>query len=150
MFVKQGTIIVAIDGSEHALDALKYAIIEAKAFGDKLILVNAQAKIDPFLEKQFNNQDNLQQHYEQQGKRLLASAIELLKTTDLKYEAKIRVGVPSIEITNEAKEQQARCIVLGSRGLGQTLGNVLGSVSYSVIHLATCPITIVPSKEIKL
>jgi len=148
--MKQGTIIVAIDGSEHALDALKYAIIEAEAFGDNIILVNAQPKIDEFLQKQLNNKDNVKQHYEQQGMRFLESAVELLKTTNVNYETKIRVGVPSIEITSEAKEQQARCIILGSRGLGQALGNVLGSVSYSVIHLATCPITIVPSKEIKL
>lgn len=148
--MKQGTIIVAIDGSEHALDALKYAIIEAKAFGDKIILVNAQPKLDQVLQKQFEIEDHLKQHYEQQGNRFLKSAIELLKTTNLEFETKIRVGVPSIEISNEAKEQQARCIILGSRGLGQALGNVLGSVSYSVIHIATCPVTIVPSKEIKL
>lgn len=148
--MKQGTIVVAIDGSEHALGALEYAITEAEAFGDKIILVNAQPKIDEVLQKQLNNEDNLNNYYETQGQRFLQSAIELLETTTIDFETKIRVGVPSIEISSEAKEQQARCIILGSRGLGQALGNVLGSVSYSVMHLAPCPITIVPSKEIKL
>lgn len=146
----KGTIIVAIDGSEHALKALDYAIQTAEAFSDTIVLINAQPKIDQYMQKQFKSEEDVQQYYQETGTKILADAVAKLSETSIDFEAKVRVGVPSIEISNEAKERQARCIILGSRGLGQALGNVLGSVSYSLIHLATCPVTIVPAKEIKL
>lgn len=60
------------------------------------------------------------------------------------FETKVRIGIATIEITSEAKEQGARMIVIGTRGNGPVVSAVLGSVTYGVLHLASCPVTIVP------
>jgi nucleotide-binding universal stress UspA family protein len=47
-------------------------------------------------------------------------------------------GDPATTILRVAKEQGVGMIVLGSRGLGDAKGLLLGSVSHKVAHLAPC------------
>ncbi|MGO4886466.1 universal stress protein [Anaerobacillus sp. MEB173] len=74
----------------------------------------------------------------------LQAAISLAEKESLPFQTKIRYGVPSIEISSEANEGNYRCVILGSRGMGPVLSK-FGSVSYGVLHLARCPVTIIPA-----
>ncbi|WP_096198915.1 universal stress protein [Bacillus sp. FJAT-45350] len=141
------TIVVPVDGSSYALHAVHYAVTMAKAFGDHIILLNVQPKYDTYKASKLFNNANIQQVQEEEGTTALKEAASILDAEQMSYEKKIRVGIPSIEISSEAKSVDARCIIMGSKGMGPIVSKVLGSVSYGVSHLASCPLTIVPSNE---
>jgi nucleotide-binding universal stress UspA family protein len=50
----------------------------------------------------------------------------------------VKRGQPARTIVSTAEEVQADAIVLGSRGLGDVSGLLLGSVSHKVASLAKC------------
>lgn len=137
-------IVVPIDGSSDALLALKYAVEHAKAFQDKIILLNVQSNVDYETLNEYISKAQLQSMQEDKAKKIFADATQILEQHSVQYETKVRTGVPSIEISQEAKEQNARAIIMGTRGMGPALSNALGSVSYSLTHLTPCPLTLVP------
>ncbi|WP_274427196.1 universal stress protein [Chelativorans sp. YIM 93263] len=55
----------------------------------------------------------------------------------------VKNGPPARTIVKFAKEREADLIVLGSRGLGDREGYLLGSVSHKVTSLAACPVLVV-------
>jgi len=44
---------------------------------------------------------------------------------------------------DEATESQASLIVIGSRGLSDLIGMVVGSTTHKVLHLGTLPVLVV-------
>ena len=46
-------------------------------------------------------------------------------------------------ITEEAADEKAGLIIMGTRGMGTVRRTLLGSVSDYVIHHATCPVLVV-------
>ena len=55
----------------------------------------------------------------------------------------VAIGHPAREIVEHARAVDADLIVIGSRGLSEIAGLLLGSVSESVLRLAPCPVTVV-------
>lgn len=123
------TILVPVDGSIASLEAIKFAITMAKAYGDQIKVVN------------------IQQSHKILGESIINDAETVLKKEDIPYSSMIRIGTPpSIEIISEAKDDAVRCIVMGSKGSGNSSKN-LGSVSSAVLKISPCPVVIVPSSE---
>ncbi len=56
-----------------------------------------------------------------------------------KIKRAVTSGHPAEAIVAVAKKENADLIVLGTRGLSDIKGIVVGSVSHQVMHLATCP-----------
>jgi nucleotide-binding universal stress UspA family protein len=52
-------------------------------------------------------------------------------------------GNATREILQLANEISADIIVMGSRGLSDFAGLVMGSVAHKVLHLARCPVLVV-------
>ena len=61
--------------------------------------------------------------------------------------AHLRLGRPDVEIVALAEEIGAGLIVIGSRGLGGIRRAPMGSVSYSVLRHAHCPVLVVRRGE---
>lgn len=118
-------IIVPIDGSKLAEKALSFAITMAKAYEDQITLLN------------------IQPNHQILGESVIAEAAALLEEAGVPYSTKIRVGTPSIEIITEAKDNNVRCIVMGSKGAGNSARN-LGSVSQATLVMVPCPIMFIP------
>lgn len=85
------------------------------------------------------------------GRRGAAEALEaghlILDPLIPQVEEQIRSGLPADEIVAAARELAADLIVMGSRGWGEVRAVLLGSVSERVLHLAHCPVLIVPPGE---
>jgi nucleotide-binding universal stress UspA family protein len=55
------------------------------------------------------------------------------------------VGVrPAHEIAKIARESEADLVVVGTRGRSAVVGVLLGSVAYRLLHLAPCPVLVIP------
>lgn len=137
------TYIVPFDGSDYAQQALTFALNTAND-NDRFILLNVQTKKEHRLLEEISEED-LNNYFEDEGQKILAKADEIITKHNKKVDKVVRKGYPSLEISNAAKDYNAYAIIMGSRGLSPSVGNALGSVTYGVIHLAPCPITIVPN-----
>jgi nucleotide-binding universal stress UspA family protein len=54
---------------------------------------------------------------------------------------------PAHEVVEAAQEVDADLIVVGSRGLGAISGLLLGSVAHRLLHIAPCPVLVVPAER---
>jgi nucleotide-binding universal stress UspA family protein len=147
-------ILVPFDGSAHAKEALRVAIDMAKAFKEKIVLLNVQPSFETPHTKRFFSLDQINDFRLQTAGEVLQAGEDILKKSGVEFMTKTRVGDAREEICKEASADSAeggvcqvlgmRFIVMGSRGLNPLLGSVLGSVSTGVLHHAPCPVTIVP------
>jgi nucleotide-binding universal stress UspA family protein len=147
-------ILVPFDGSANATEALRMAIEMAKAFKEKIVLLNVQPSFETPNIKRFFNQGQIDDYRVQMAGEALQSGEDVLKQSGVEFITKTRVGDPREQICREAsadsaegavcKDRGMRLIVMGSRGLNALVGSVLGSVSMGVLHHAPCPVTIVP------
>lgn len=140
----ENTIIVPVDGSDHSRRALKFAVHIAKGLQAKIIVLNVQLSLNTRNVKRFISPDQIQEYQEGEAQDAINKVLDIVEAQDLEVVTKYRVGLPDAEICKEAEEEQATLIVMGTRGLGAFKRNILGSVSYSVVHEAPCPVTVVP------
>jgi nucleotide-binding universal stress UspA family protein len=147
-------ILVPFDGSDNAKEALRAAIEMAKAFNEKIVLLNVQPSYETPHTKRFFSQNQIDEYRNQMADEAIRPGEEILKQSGCRFITKLRVGDAREQICMEAqtdnmegaacKDLGMRLIVMGSRGLNAVLGSVLGSVSMGVLHNAPCPVTIVP------
>jgi nucleotide-binding universal stress UspA family protein len=65
------------------------------------------------------------------------------KSEDIQITSKLSEGRPADVIIAEAEDKDVDLIVMGSRGLGDITGRVLGSVSNQVVQESKIPVYIV-------
>jgi nucleotide-binding universal stress UspA family protein len=134
-------IVVGIDGSSAAQEALEWAIDEARR-RDAVVEV-VYAWHEPFV----MGYDYLGEHdadtFAAEAENIIDAAIAAVDTTGVTIEHKVIPGRPSQVLVEEAKG--AALLVVGSRGRGGFSGLLLGSVSQQASHHAPCPIVIIPA-----
>ena len=136
-------ILVAVDGSEYSKKALEFACELARKFDGSLHIVHvpqgsAADRVMVLGGASIMSHAGREQ-IEKAGRTLIEAAREIAEeklpgnvTTEL------RGGDPAAEIVASAKEKNSDCVVIGSRGLGDFGGLLLGSVSHKVNHAAPC------------
>jgi nucleotide-binding universal stress UspA family protein len=129
--------LVPMDGSECALRALKFA---AKSRDATLHVLNVQPSLPS---SRFVSKKMIAEHQERGAQEALAPARALLKRLKVNASVHTAIGDPAATIAEFAKKHRCTAIVMGSRGQGRIAGLVLGSVAAKVIHLASCPVTVV-------
>ncbi len=129
--------LVCVDGSDHAMKALNYALSLAEKMGSRMALLNVQ---EPRLHK--TSPDVAMEL----GGRVLIESLGAVAKRKLAAERRLEFGVPSDVIVDMAEKGNHDLIVLGSRGLGAVKRFLLGSVSDDVSYKAKCSVLIVPAK----
>lgn len=128
------TWLVAIDGSEHSLEAAK-AILKLSFIPNEVIhLVNVQ----PWL-----NKEVAQSELKRLGWEATTQTRELLNDNNISWCLHIIMGESAESIVALAQRLGCKGIVIGSKGLGATKALLLGSVAYQVIHLSTISVLVV-------
>lgn len=158
-------ILSTTDGSKHACKALELAADLAAKYGAKLIVMNVMghgkvpqelahmaevehvadpAPVDDTPARAPIPRGGLRSNSDPQihafiSDRLLEDAVDMAKTRGVKDIHKIvEDGDPTSRILETAQKQNVDMIVMGSRGLGNLEGLLLGSVSQKVNHLSKC------------
>lgn len=129
----QNSLIVGIDGSEHSLRALEWAVAEAAYHGVPLRLVHA----------------TLWDRYEREtlpdsaAEDVVSSASQRVARTDPTVEVSTAT-VPTSPIAALLQEgESAFAVVVGTRGRGGIAGMLLGSTSLEVAAHSKCPVIVV-------
>ena len=142
-------ILIAVDGSENALEAVRHAIKLCSANARiRLHLLNAQPPL-PLAVSSFVTQDVIQSFHQEEGRKCLQAARALLDQEKIAYEAHIAVGDVADSIIAYVIDRNCDHILMGTRGLSSLPGLLLGSVATRVLHLAEVPVTLIPRKRRK-
>jgi nucleotide-binding universal stress UspA family protein len=136
------SILVAIDGSDHAAKALAAAASIAAMSGAKLAIVTVpQPAVEPVLVGYTTVPVPIsREELESQGLRLLDEAEKSLPETVALLPSKVLFGDPAHAVVDEAAQIGADLIVLGRRGLGRLSGLLVGSTTTKVSQLAPCAV----------
>lgn len=141
-------ILVAVDGSDRALAALELAVGIQKKFGSEL-LVLCVYRHHSLLEASMSMvRPEDPEILDDSMREFAGEVVEKAKDFATEHGAEdlrgyIKSGPPARTIVGFAKNKNADLIVLGSRGVGDIEGYLLGSVSHKVTSLAECPVLVV-------
>lgn len=145
--VASSRIVVGVDGSAPARDAIRWATREAIRRGAPLELVTSTL----FEPGNYSDAVGLRigafTDPDVDAKKVLAEAVDLVHET---------AGVQRISLDTSLHHGSAAdvlshlsplpaMIVLGSRGLGEFTGGLIGSVSTAVVTHAKCPVAVIES-----
>ncbi len=135
-------IVWSTDGSEHAQRALPYVKGLAKEGGADITIVHVVERIEG------GGAVGLPRRADEPElqARLQKLAAELsVEGFSASLIVRGDVGTrPAHEVVDVAREVGADLIVVGSRGLSAIGGLLLGSVAHRLLHLAPCPVLVVP------
>lgn len=121
-------ILLATDGSEGAALALRAAVDLSS--GPEMHLIHAWQAVSGF--------------HEEEARKVLFEQLDALEAAGgVAAGAHLLQGRPAEVVANLADELGAGFIIMGSRGIGAVGRLVTGSVSESVIGLASCPALVV-------
>lgn len=142
-----GRIVVGVDGSEDAGQALAWAVSEARLRGDSVTVLYAWVYPTPVGTFEAIVPASLNVDFEKEADEVVSRAVE-----------SVGAGAAGVEITKEVVQAppaqalvkasaDADLVVIGSRGLGGFRGLLLGSVGHQVAQHARCPVVIIPHGE---
>ncbi|MGE5250597.1 MAG: universal stress protein [Bacteroidota bacterium] len=135
-------ILLAVDGSDNALNAARYAGDMVRALNSKMLrVVIAYDPIPSYL-----GEPNLQNAIDArlgQANAILDAAVQVVGTVPIGVHTELIEGSPAEAIIDVATVRKVDIIIMGSRGLGRISGAVLGSTSQKVVAHAPCPVLIV-------
>lgn len=134
-------ILVAVDGSEHALAAARLAGEFARHMQAELRLVTAYDPVPTYL-----GEPNLQRALDErfaQATQVLREAVEQIGEIPGELKTDVLEGPPAEAILAVVETRGNDLIIMGTRGLGSLKGLLLGSQSQKVVSHAPCPVLLV-------
>ncbi len=136
------TIVLAVDGSESSDRAVKYAADLARESGGRIVAIHVNEMLagPRFAGPAHVDEDELKAKIRGQIKELNDGGIR----AEVRMEACINGG-PAPVITAAAAHADADVIVAGTRGHTVLAGVIVGSVAQRLLHLAPCPVLVVPA-----
>ena len=144
-----GFVVVGVDGSESARNALAEAITQARA-RDASVLAMHVVVIPAMSGYEYTpiDLDAMKADAQKMLEAEVAAVVESADASDVKIETRTVTGHIGIEMLRAAKaDGGADLVVAGSRGLGGFRSLLLGSVTTYLAHHLTCPLLIMPNSE---
>jgi nucleotide-binding universal stress UspA family protein len=142
-------ILVGIDGSDHAMRALEWAINEASLRHTPLTVLTVHQVVTGYLggsvldPKDSDRTAQAREVAQDETDRLLEKSDP--KSQPPSVTVKAVTGVPAEELLNAAAV--ADMVVVGSRGAGGFKRLLMGSVSTQVTLHAHCPVVVIPTEN---
>src|SRR5512134_2117755 len=138
--------LIAVDGSEHSLAAVRKAIdmrwLLNPDVETQIDLINVQRGVSGDVAS-FVSRDALQEYHRDRAEKALAPARALLEAAGLPFTTHQFVGQPGRVIAQFATDHNNDQIIMGTRGLGSHTGAMLGSVTQDTLVDSTVPVLVV-------
>ncbi len=143
------SILVPVDFSTHAGEALRTAVQFAEHFGARIDLLHV---VEETLHPAFYNTGvfsiyDVEPDIEGRSKAHLEQLYEPYKSAKIKAEFHVRSGRAASEITHFAKEHGHDLIVMSTHGLTGLAHLLIGSVSEKVVRSAPCSVLTVKRSD---
>lgn len=136
-------IVVGVDGSESATQAVRWAAREAARRQAPLLLVHACSTVPVVTPPGVTLPRSYHDAMLEQGTQWLSDAAEA--ATAAAPDARVRTELPNGFAAEQliGRSASAQLVVLGSRGLGGFTGMVVGSIAVAVVTHGHCPVVVV-------
>lgn len=136
-------IVVGVDGSAPSSNAVRWAARAAALRGAPLVLLTTQ--LGAYSSGDFGLPADFVAAEEIANKNRLSRAAELAATAaqgigSLEVQTALQDGPAIVALLDRSRS--ARMVVVGSRGLGEFTGGLVGSVSSAVVTHASCPVVV--------
>lgn len=132
-------IVVGVDGSESAQEALGWALEEARLRGSRVTAVHGW-------DYNYYPAGVMVQagRLEDESRKMLDQAVDPWrdKYFDVAIDTRLTQASSGAAALKEAS-QDADMVVVGSRGHSAVVGVLLGSVSSAIVHHAHCPVVVI-------
>jgi len=136
-------ILIAVDGSEGALEAVRHALRLAQGgLGARFVLANVQEPASLYEVVVAHNAAVIEQVSAAAAEHSLAPAQALLRGAGFAFETEIGHGDPGHGLVDIAERSQCDLVVVGARGMEPYDGGSLGPVASWVLQHATVPVTV--------
>ena len=142
-------ILVPVDGSKHAEEALYTAIEMLKAKGGELFVLTVVPSFEGFdLELSASSRDTLKKDFEAKGGKVVNRSCDIATGEGVKVHCKAEVSATNIPdaIVAFAEKEGVDLVVIGSRGLSPASRFRMGSVASKVVRHAPCSVYVVKQK----
>ena len=141
-------ILVPVDGSDGAYAALELAVKIQRSSESELLILCVYRHYSLLEASMSMVRPDEPENLDDSMREFASNIVEGAKSHASEQGAKkirgfVKSGPPARTIVGFAKDKDADLIVLGSRGLGDVEGFLLGSVSHKVTSLAECPVLVV-------
>lgn len=136
-------ILIAVDGSRSALEAVKQVIDHADWYREKpgveLVTVHRPVpKVGGHVPK-----GALDKYYREEGEQALAGAKKLLSAARIRFTPHILVGDVAESIVKHARAKRCDLIAIGTRGMSAIGKALVGSTATRVIQVSDIPVLLV-------
>lgn len=141
------TILVPVDGSKQSLEAIKVASQLVPDSGATIHLINAP-ELPPATDElgrwvEASNMNVSRSDAEQASQKLLEETRQAVEQPGIDFQTSLHWGPPARVIVDEAEKLGVDAIVMGSSGMSDLKGLVIGSISHKVMHTAKCRVILV-------
>lgn len=140
-------IMVGYDGSDASRRAVDFAAARVPAAGGRLLVVHV-IEWSPY---SLLTVEELEQRHKRRKEEVARAENELLKplvdqltASGIQVKAEVRYGHTVSIMTELADEYAAKEIIVGRRGRSPMQAMLFGSISASLVQIATVPVTVVP------
>eukprot|EP00475_Leptophrys_vorax_P038160 TRINITY_DN6678_c0_g1_i1.p2 TRINITY_DN6678_c0_g1~~TRINITY_DN6678_c0_g1_i1.p2 ORF type:complete len:176 (-),score=10.32 TRINITY_DN6678_c0_g1_i1:520-1047(-) len=147
---KSRKILVAVDPSDEASYALKWALENVIQPDDKIHLLHAQpypkvyaGPAGPGFYVPPEVVETMKKQEEVVSRQVLKAAKAMCDHFNVKAEADVIEGEPRESICDAVEQLGVQLLVIGSHGYGAVKRAFLGSVSDYCVHHAACPVVVV-------
>ncbi len=137
----QKKILLAVDGSEYSDKVIETGIEYAKLLNAKVILVHCHKKFPTVLGEPMRH--DIIYNILHNAEKLIIPYRERLHEAGVDFEERLMEKPAKTVIPDIARIEQCSLIIMGSRGLTNLEGLVIGSVTTRVLHMAPCSVLVV-------
>lgn len=134
-------ILTAIDGSDHSTRVLEKTVEFAGLLDTEVILVYCHRKFPSILGEPY--EEAAITSILQDAEKTMQPFRDFLSKRGVEYSERLMEEPAGEVIPNIAAIEQCDMIIMGSRGLTNLEGLIIGSVTHRVLHLASCPVLVV-------
>jgi len=135
-------LLLAVDGSQGSQSALAHVVELARDMSLSVCVLNVRRPVSGDVSL-FVSAAELERLHAEEGNRVVAPVLEALRGHGIECSGHVLVGQVGETIARYAAERGMDGIVIGTRGLGNVAGALLGSVAFKVVHLADQPVTLI-------
>lgn len=137
-------ILLPVDGSEHALAAVRHAVrIAREGLRASFVLANVQEPASLYEVVVAHDRKVLEEVSQGAAVHSLAPAQALLQEAGLEFETRSGQGSPGEVLVDLVAEMACDAVMLGAYGMGVIEFGSLGSVATHLVRHAEVPVTVV-------
>lgn len=134
-------ILTAVDGSEYSREIIDKAIEQAKLLGGEIILVHCHKKLPAMMTHAYQEAEI--SHIINEAEKLVTPFLKRIKDAGIHVDSRLMQEPAGTAISEIARIEKCDLIVVGSRGLTNLAGLIVGSVTNRVLQTAPCSVLVV-------